>query len=166
MSEKPVTLATLEQQFREFLLANELRQTRERFAILRAVYETKGTFTIEDLQERLKEVKFPVSTGTLYNTALLLVKANLLVRHPFSSSTTVFERVYPNQPRAYQVCNNCHRIAIIKGQDFNNAIQSYKPRQFTVSHRISYVYGICPKCLREMRKKLKKLQATHPTPET
>ncbi len=142
----------VEQRFRDYLLANDLRQTRERFAILKAAYEINGTFTIEDLQQRLSQVNFHVSTATLYNTTLLLVRANLLVRHPFSSSSAVFERIYDERPRTYQVCNQCHQITLIKSRDLSAAVLSYRPRRFSVTHRITYIYGVCPKCKRTLRK--------------
>ena len=113
MSDKTSLQKDVEQRFREFLLAHELRQTRERFAILEAIYCIEGTFTIEHLQELMQERRFPVSTGTLYSTLQLLIQANLLIRHPFNFSS-VFERVADNHPRSYQICNNCHRITRIK----------------------------------------------------
>ncbi|MBQ7494160.1 MAG: transcriptional repressor [Bacteroidaceae bacterium] len=156
MSEKAFTAATtVEQRFRDFLLANDLRLTRERLAILEAVYGIDGTFTIENLRDIMAQTHFHVSTATLYNTTLLLVQANLLVRHPFSSSSAVFERIYDDRPRTYQVCNQCHHITLIKSRDLSTAVQSYKPRRFEVTHRITYIYGICPKCERAMRQRIK-----------
>ena len=162
--QRSALIVNVEQRFREYLQANNLRQTRERFAILQAVYETEGTFTIEDLQKRLLQINFHVSTATLYNTTLLLVRANLLVRHPFSSSSAVFERIYDERPRTYQVCNNCHQITLIKSRELSAAVLSYKPRRFSVSHRITYIYGVCPKCKRALQKNLNNSQ--HSSNET
>lgn len=158
MSENVYTQEAVANRFRDFLAANGLRQTKERFAILRAAYDIEGTFTIEDLQQILQLQRFHVSTSTLYNTTLLLVQANLLIRHPFSSSTTHFERITDNKPKSYQICNICHRITHIKSKDLAAAVDSYHPRRFGVSHRILYVYGTCPKCESAMRKKLKQIK--------
>lgn len=158
MSDKAYTREGVVARFQEFLLANGLRQTRERFAILRAIYEIEGTFTIEDLQHVMLAQRFRVSTATLYSTTLLLVQANLLIRHPFSSSSAVFERIVDEKPRSYQVCNNCHRITLIKGKELAAGIMGYHPRRFGISHRVLYVYGMCPKCEMAMHKKLKQIQ--------
>ena len=160
MSEKVYTQEAVATYFRDFLLANGLRQTRERFAILHAAYDFEGTFTIEDLQQLLLLQKFRVSTATLYNTTQLLVQANLLIRHPFSSSTTLFERISDNRPKSYQICNNCHRITHIKSKELAAAVETYRPRRFGVSHRILYVYGTCPKCEAARRKALKQLKTS------
>ncbi len=141
--------------FQQFLEANDLRQTRERFAILDAIYDIDGIFSIEELADILSEGKFHVSRATLYNTTLLLVQANLLIRHPFSSGAAQFERINGLQPRSYQVCNNCHRITLIKSRSLQTALDTYHPRSFDITHRIVYVYGICGQCERALHKKLK-----------
>ena len=158
MSDKAYTPEGVVTRFKEFLLANGLRQTKERFAILRAIYEIEGNFTIDDLQHVMFEHRFYVSTATLYSTTLLLVQANLLIRHPFSSSAAVFERIVDDKPRSYQVCNNCHRTTLIKGKELAEGVMAYHPRRFGVSHRVLYIYGICPKCEIAMHKKLKQIQ--------
>ncbi|MBP5771355.1 MAG: transcriptional repressor [Bacteroidaceae bacterium] len=155
MSEKSSLQDTVEQRLRLYLEANQLRQTKERFAILRAAYDIEGTFTIEDLQKKMQEERFPVSTGTLYQTTQILVQANLLIRHPFSSSSTVFERIADNRPRSYQICNNCHRITRIRSKELATSLETYHPRSFAVSYRIVYVYGTCATCQRIMHKRLK-----------
>jgi Fur family ferric uptake transcriptional regulator len=158
MSEKAYTQEGVAERFQKFLAAHGLRQTKERFAILHAVYDIEGIFTIEDLQQVMDMQRFRVSTATLYSTTLLLVQANLLIRHPFSSTVGVFERIADEKPRNYQVCNNCHHITRIKSKELATNVNTYHPRRFGVSHRVLYIYGICPKCDLAMRKKLKQQQ--------
>ena len=90
----------------------------------------------------------------------VLVQANLLIRHPFSSSGSIFERISDSHPKSYQICNNCHRITRIKSKDLAAAVESYHPRRFAVSHRILYVYGTCPKCEAARKKALKQLKTS------
>lgn len=155
MSEKDDIQQQVRERFRQFLVANKLRQTSERYAILRAAYDIDGTFTIEDLSEVMQQQRFRVSTTTLYNVTSLLVQANLLIRHPFSSSTNIFERIADTKPRSYQICGNCHRITRIKSKVVAEAVESYHPRTFAISHRIMYIYGTCPSCQRAMHKQLR-----------
>ena len=135
-----------------YLDACDLRHTRERFAILRVIYDTEGIFSIEDLAEAMQRTKFHVSRATLYNTTQLLVEANLLIRHPFSSGATQFERITDTRPRSYQICGHCHRITLIKGRELQADIEKYRPRSFRITHRILYVYGLCGRCARAMKK--------------
>ena len=147
------------EQFRLYLLANGLRQTRERYAILHAIYNIEGTFSIDDLRDIMHEQRFHVSTNTLYVTTQLLVQANLLIRHPFSSAASVFERVADDRPRSYQICSHCHRITRIKSKELATSLETYHPRSFHISHRIVYVYGVCASCQRAMHKRLKAANA-------
>lgn len=162
MSDKMNLQDQVKERFRQYLLANKLRQTRERYAILHAIYETEGTFTIDDLQTLMQQHRFHVSTNTLYQTTQLLVEANLLIRHPFSSAAAVFERIADDRPRSYQICSHCHRITRIKSRELAASLETYHPRSFTVSHRIAYVYGCCASCQRKMRQQMKE-QIKHTT---
>ena len=155
MTEHETLQAEVAERFRQYLVANEHRQTRERYAILRAAYDIEGTFAIDDLNQVLQQHKFHVSVGTLYQTIQLLVQANLLIRHPFSSGASVYERIADDKPRSYQICGNCHLITRIKSKELAASLDTYRPRTFAVSHRIVYVYGTCGKCQRQMRKQLR-----------
>ena len=160
MAEKTNIQNDVEVRLRQFMTTHQLRQTKERFAILRAIYDIEGTFTIEELEQTMRDRRFPVSTGTLYLTTQLLVQANLLIRHPFSSTSAIFERIVDDRPRSYQICSNCHHITRIKSRELANSLENYHPRSFSISHRIVYVYGVCASCQRQMKKVLKENKQT------
>ena len=157
MSEKTNKYIEVEARFRKYLLANDLRQNKERYAILKTIYNMEGTFTVDDLLNLMEVQRFPVSRSAIYTTTQLLVQANLIIRHPFYSSTAVFERIEDSSPRSYQICSHCHRITHIKGRDLAEAVGVYHPRRFNVTHRVVYIYGTCPKCELAMNKRLKQL---------
>ena len=88
----------------EYLERNRLRKTPERYEILKAVYTFEGHFTMEALQNKMKdEIKFHVSRATLYNTVKHLILANLLVQHAFPHASQ-FEKVYGVQPHLHRIC--------------------------------------------------------------
>ena len=60
---------------------NGLRQTQERFAILRAVTEINVPFQINFLQNKLLSTKYYVSRGTLYNTLKLMELVGILEKN-------------------------------------------------------------------------------------
>ncbi len=75
---------TVRQILDNYLEANNRRKTPERYAILEAVYDTNGHFTLEDLSEKLaEESRFPDSRATLYNTLKLFMELRLVIRHRF-----------------------------------------------------------------------------------
>lgn len=75
---------TVRQILTNYLEMNNHRKTPERYAILDAVYDINGHFTLEELSDKLaEENKFPVSRATLYNTLKLFMELRLVIRHRF-----------------------------------------------------------------------------------
>lgn len=155
MSNKNTHLQEALAQLRDFLVANKLRMTSERTAILTAIYETDKPFTIEQLREMMDARNFHVSNATLYATTDVLVRANLLLRHPASTASTLFERKPENGIGCYQVCNYCHKVTSIDRKEVLTAINEITTKRFTPSHRITYIYGLCTQCKTKLRRRLR-----------
>ena len=74
-SMKESVRTTVRQILTSYLEMNNHRKTPERYAILDAVYDINGHFTLEELGEKLSdENNFPVSRATLYNTLKLFME--------------------------------------------------------------------------------------------
>lgn len=69
----------------KYIEENNCRKTTERFALLDAMYDIDGLFTIEELAERMAVQNFHVSRATLYNSLNLFVKLCLVVKHRFQT---------------------------------------------------------------------------------
>ena len=78
------------------------RKTSERFAILDAVYDMKGHFSIDELKDKLEGENFHVSRATLYNTMRLFIEMRLVVRHRFIGQTK-YEGSYNNDMHVHRV---------------------------------------------------------------
>lgn len=85
------------------------RHTPERSAILDAVYDQRGHFTLDELAKVLEQRNFPVSRATLYNTMRLFIKLRLVVRHRFIGRTS-YEACYASGDHIHQVCTVCGSI--------------------------------------------------------
>ena len=73
---------TVKQMLTEYLQKNGHRKTPERYAILETIYSIKGHFGIDDLFHYMESNgKFRVSRATLYNTIVLFIDANLVIKH-------------------------------------------------------------------------------------
>lgn len=144
------------QQFTDYLEANHLRKTPERYEILKTIYDIDGIFTIESLHHKLlHEVKFQVSRATLYNTIELLVQANLLMRHQLPHASH-FERIDGKGYRCYQICTQCSSIKEFHNAALDSAAEHLKLPRFSTTYKTVYVYGLCAKCEAAAKRKQKK----------
>ncbi|NLI37273.1 MAG: transcriptional repressor [Bacteroidales bacterium] len=147
---------TVKKVFNEYLSANGHRKTPERFAILDAIYSIEGHFTVDMLQEMMEGSNFRVSRATLYNTILLLMDSQLVVRLQFGNSSQ-YEKLYNIGMHLHLFCTQCGKITEIHDTNLQRIISEAKFPHFNTSHFSLYMYGLCNRCDRANKRKKKKL---------
>jgi Fur family ferric uptake transcriptional regulator len=140
------------QKFTEYLTANKCRRTPERYAILDLVYMEPGHFDMDSLYRLMNEKNFRVSRATLYNTMQLLLDCQLVLKHQFGNTISVYERAYNTDFHHHLICTECHRVIEYKDTELKVAIRNKKIKRFTPVHYCLYVYGLCNICARKMKK--------------
>ena len=149
----------VKQMLTEYLKKNGHRKTPERFAILDTIYSIKGHFDIETLYHYMEnEGHFRVSRATLYNTIILLMDANLIIKHQFGSSSQ-YERAYNNGTHHHMICTECGNVTEFQDENLKQAIVDTKLKKFTAYHSSLYIYGICSKCTWAKRKKISNIKS-------
>ena len=154
---KESVISAVERLLDNYLEMNNHRKTPERYSILRAIYSINGHFTIDELKARLaKEMDFPVSRATLYNTLNLFLSLRLVIRHRFQGSTK-YEACYDNQSHCHQICSICGKVTEIKSLELIEAVENMHLKRFRKDGFTLYIYGICSAC------QLKKSKRKKPT---
>jgi len=138
--------AAVERILDSYLEKNNHRKTPERYAILRAVYDTEGHFTLDELGDMLTvKYRFPVSRATLYNTLNLFMELRLVIRHRFQG-TTKYEACYDNNSHCHQMCTVCGKVTEVRSNEINQAIDSLRLKRFRKDGFTLYIYGVCSSC--------------------
>ena len=138
-----------------YLEMNNHRKTPERYSILKAVYNINGHFTLEELNDKLvKELNFPVSRATLYNTLNLFMELRLVIRHRFQG-TTKYEACYDNDSHCHQICTMCGKVTEIKSPEIIMAVENMHLKRFRKDGFTLYVYGVCSSCQTKLTRRKK-----------
>lgn len=128
-----------------YLVESHHRRTPERYAILDAVYEIDGDFSIDELGLFLEKKRFFVSRGTLYNTIHLLLDLRLVVRHSIKNNTR-YEACYCAGSICRQVCTVCGKVTDVNAPKIVEAVEATKFRRFRKDGFSVHVYGVCSTC--------------------
>ena len=154
-SNKAGVLEAVERLLDNYLEMNNHRKTPERYTILRAIYNTDGHFTLDELGDKLAtEYAFPVSRATLYNTLNLFMQLRLVIRHRFQGST-VYEGCYDNTSHCHQICTMCGKVTELKSNLVSQAIEDVHLKRFRKDGFTLYIYGVCSTCQAKLTRKVK-----------
>lgn len=142
-----------------YLELNNHRRTPERYAILDAVYQMEGHFSLEELSCKLENDNFRVSRATLYNAMKLFIELRLVIRHRFIGQTK-YEACYNNEDHIHQVCTVCGKVTEVVSDDISDSISNTRLRRFRKDGFTLYIYGICSNCQSRMSRMRNKLKQT------
>jgi Fur family ferric uptake transcriptional regulator len=141
-----------------YLEVTRHRKTPERYTILRAIYNHKGHFTLEELKDELAEkYTFPVSRATLYNTLNLFIEIRLVMRHHIQGITK-YEAFYGNNNHCHQICTTCGKVTEINSPAIVEAVESINLKRFRKDGFNLYIYGVCSTCQAKLTRKRRQEQ--------
>lgn len=139
-----------------YLELNNYRKTPERYAILNAVYDIEGHFTLDELGQKLADdYKFPVSRATLYNTLNLFMELRIVIRHSIQGITK-YEAYRAGDSHCHQICTVCGKVTEVKSPEIAKAVEEMHLKRFRKDVYSLYIYGICSNCQSALTRKIKK----------
>lgn len=133
--------------FREFLLPQGLKLTRERESLLREIFATHYHFEADELLFRLKEKNVKISRATIYRTLDLLVKSGLVRRIHLGEDHYHYERVRGNSHHDHLICTTCGRVIEFHDNELEaRQLEVCRRKRFTATFHNLQILGICHEC--------------------
>ena len=127
----------------KYLNENNLRQTPERYIILKYIYKINTHFDIDYLFEFISK-KEKISKATIYNNLLILSKARLIKKHNFNNNKIVYEKALNKKQHDHLICNACGIITEFCDPRIQNIIDGIeKITDFSVENHSLHIYGKC-----------------------
>ncbi len=138
--------------FELFLRQRSLRLTRQREAILKAIYGTHRHVTAEELYELLQKAgdakALRISRATVYRTLSLLAEGGFVQALELGRDRgTLYEHTLGHEHHDHMVCMACGKIIEFHDDELEQ-VQAAAIRRHgfeATSHRLN-VFGTCAKC--------------------
>ncbi len=147
-------IAQVTEYFTRYLEEHQQRKTDERFILLEEIYSRNDHFDAEKLFDDIKRKKHRISRATVYNTLELLVQCQLVKKHQFDHTQSLFEKSFGYRQHDHIICKNCNKVV----EFCDPRIQQITSKMgelldFTIDNHTLILYGLCGDCLRDQTKK-------------
>ncbi|MCP5057591.1 MAG: transcriptional repressor [bacterium] len=128
-----------------YLEDHNLKQTKQREAILDVFLEVKGHITGDELYQRVRDRHSNIGYTTVYRTMKLLCDAGLASERHFDDGITRYE--IEHEHHDHLVCVRCGKIVEFDCQMIETAQDEIVKRYgFRLLRHRHELYGHCPDC--------------------
>ena len=129
----------------QYLEEHNLKQTKQREAILDVFLGASGHITSEDIYNRVRELHPNIGYTTVYRTMKLLCDAGLASERHFDDGITRYEIAHEHHD--HLVCVRCGKIIEFECQMIENTQEQIAERYgFRVLRHRHELYGHCSSC--------------------
>lgn len=135
-----------QEELSDYIRRHGLRRTFERERILQLIIEMDGHFTAQSLYERYEETGQHLSLASFYNTIEFLLKASLIVKHPFTGAEQQFELRERAEGHHHRICTECGAMKEFSDRKLARAVMGRQFNTFDTRYHSVYLYGVCSKC--------------------
>ena len=127
----------------KYLKANNLRQTPERYIVLKYIYKINTHFDIDYLYSFINQ-KEKISKATIYNNLEVFTQAKLIKQLQFNNSKLLYEKSLKKRQHDHLICNDCGKINEFCDPRIQNILAGIeKTTNFQVQSHSLNVFGNC-----------------------
>ncbi len=130
-----------------FLKSRGLKLTRSRRLVVEKLLASKDHVSADDLIERLKRDRTPVSKATVYRTLTVLQKSRLFDGHDFGNGRMVYEPMVGRAHHDHLYCIACGAVIEFEEPRIERLQDDVCARhRFTVVYHSHKLFGYCHGC--------------------
>ncbi len=136
-----------------YLTETKKSKTIARYNVLQAVYEQESCFTAEQLYQQMNG-KERVCYATIYNTLLILLECNLIVKYRLDNDMSQYYKVASaTDYHHFLVCSECGAMRKFTDVRLQNTIRGKIFKGFKAQKHTLAIYGLCTACSRKKKNK-------------
>ena len=129
----------------KYLKVNNLRQTPERYIVLKYIYKINNHFDIDYLYSFINK-KEKISKATIYNNLEILTKEKLIKQLHINNNRILYEKSLNKKHHDHLICNDCGEIIEFCDPRIKNILDGLeKITNFQIDSHSLNVYGKCSK---------------------
>ena len=127
----------------KYLIDNNLRQTPERYIILKYIYSTSTHFDIDYLYSKINK-KEKISRATIYNNLEILTQAGLIKKLHLNHNKVLYEKSLNKNQHDHIICTVCGKITEFCDPRIKNILDSISEvTNFNIDRHSLNIYGQC-----------------------
>ena len=135
--------------FQDLLHKNGLRLTKQRTALLDAVFATHRHFSAEDLHRDLEKAGHRISIATVYRALGLLVEAGFVQGLDVGRGRVLYEHTLGHAHHDHIICLDCGKITEFQSQEIEDLQdQAAKSHRFKIVAHSLKIFGYCHNCVK------------------
>lgn len=130
-----------------YLKNNNLSVTKDRFRILKIIFNRDSHFKVADILRVIKKNNLDISRATLYRTIDIFLKAGLINKYVDADNVNFYEHTFGQKHHDHLICIKCGKVIEFHHEQLekikSNICEQYK---FKHINHILKINGICDIC--------------------
>src|SRR5947207_13783828 len=139
-------------ELQQLLAELKLKKTSQRALIWKALLESKGHPSVEEIRDNLIKEGHRIGLATIYRTLKILLQSGF-IRQSKLHGMTHYEPVVNQPNHLHFICNLCGTTVEFPSRRIESLIRQVTAEQdFQERYSRYAIFGICKACLRTQRK--------------
>src|SRR5262245_44576251 len=139
-------------ELQKLLTEKKLKKTSQRALIWRALLESKGHPSVEEIRDSLLNQGHRIGLATIYRTLKILLQSGL-IRQSKLHGMTRYEPVINQPNHLHFICNACGSTVEFPSRRIESLIRrATQTNHFRERYSLYAIFGFCRSCLRKQRK--------------